>query len=98
MDCGKEPTRAQVRSPAQHGTKQMMECDSSRSQSTPVLLTNENSQLEDAVDKTNDSMQNMNYNQGSVKFKRKLTKANTTPTMIDEPEQEISKPSSPNMQ
>jgi hypothetical protein len=49
-----------------------MDYDSSRTQSTPVLLTNE---MEDVTDKTNDSMHNISYHHnGSIKFKRKLTK------------------------
>jgi hypothetical protein len=50
-----------------------MDGDSSRTQSTPILRTNDNSQLDDAQDNKsiNDTIKN---NEASVKFKRKLTK------------------------
>jgi len=43
-------------------------------------------------------MHHSNYNQASVKFKRKLTKASNTPTTVNEAGNVGSKPSSPTLQ
>jgi hypothetical protein len=63
-----------------------------------MLLTNDESPLDGRGNKMNDSMHHTNYNQASVKFKRKLTKASTTPTTVNDPGHIASKPSSPRLQ
>lgn len=90
-DFGKEQPTTIVQSPEFNESKQLGECESSRTQSTPALLTNDNSMLEDGGNKINDSINNNSYNQASVKFKRKLVKTSNTPTAANEPG---SKPSS----
>jgi len=78
--------------------KQLGDCESSRTQSTPVLLTNENTMLDDPLNNMNETRQPYNPNQASVKFKRKLTKVSNTPKTGNEPGNEEINPSSPLLQ
>ena len=95
VDYGKENGPTVLQSPELKDNKQLGECESSRTQSTPALLTNDNSMLEDPGNKMNDSLQHSNYNQASVKFKRKLTKVSNTPNRVNETANAGSKPTSP---
>ena len=98
VDFGKEQAPNILQSPELNENKQLGDCESSRTQSTPMLLTNDNSMLEDPLNNMNVSRQHNNYNQASVKFKRKLTKANYTPKTVNEAGNEESNPSSPMLQ